>query len=58
MWLDGSTLRLYDPVAGRNLLTPEETEQRRVAAEAKVRAAEMELLELKAKTSIPGVEDC
>lgn len=49
LWLDGSTLRLYDPVAGRNLLTPEETEQRRLAAEARARAAETELSELKAR---------
>ena len=57
LWLDGSTLRLYDPVAGRNLLTPDETEQRRLiaeararAAEARARAAEKELSELKART--------
>ena len=49
LWLDGSTLRLHDPVTGRNLLTPEETEQRRVAAEARARAAETELSELKAR---------
>ena len=49
LWLDGSTLRLYDPVAGRNLLTPEETEQRRLAAEARARTAEMELSDLKAR---------
>ena len=42
LWLDGSTLRLYDPVAGRNLLTPEETSQR-------LAAAEMELSELKSR---------
>lgn len=51
LWLDGSTLRLYDPVAGRNLLTPGETEQRRLAAEARARAAETELSELKARIS-------
>ena len=50
LWLDGSTLRLYDPVAERNLLTPEETEQRRLAAEARARAAEIELSELKARS--------
>lgn len=42
LWLDGPTLRLYDPVAGRNLLTPEETEQCLLAAER-------ELSELKAR---------
>ena len=57
LWLDGSTLRIYDPATGRNLLTPEETEQRRAAAEARARAAEAraraaetELSELKALT--------
>ena len=42
LWLDGPALRLYDPVAERNLLTPEETRQR-------LAAAEMELSELKAQ---------
>ncbi len=50
LWLDGSALRLYDPAIGRNLLTPEETEQRRAAAEARARAAETELSELRART--------
>ena len=49
LWLDGSALRLYDPARGRSLLTPEETEQRRAAAEARARAAETELSELKAR---------
>ena len=38
LWLDGSTLRLYDPVAERNLLTPEETEQRLAATEIELSA--------------------
>ncbi len=42
LWLDGSTLRLYDPGAGRNLLTPEETARR-------LAAAETELSELRAR---------
>ena len=57
LWLDGSTLRLYDPVAGRNLLTPEETEQHRLAAEARVRAAEKELSELKARVAASPLKD-
>ncbi len=38
LWLDCSTLRLYDPVAERNLLTPEETEQRLAATEIELSA--------------------
>ena len=38
LWLDSSTLRLYDPVAERNLLTPEETEQRLAATEIELSA--------------------
>ena len=49
LWLDGSALRLHDPARGRSLLTPEETEQRRAVAEARARAAETELSELKAR---------